>query len=438
MNQTGTNFWRQPHLSRRLFFRGAGVVGGYFLMPGRPLETLARAASAAPAAIAKNCILVMLRGAPSHCDTFDLKVGEWTPATLEPTRYDGLLFPRGLMPRLATKIKDLSFVRSVRSWALVHGLANQWIEIARDPTTDAARLAPHMGSVVSHELGNPLSALPAFVHLNGSAPGAGLLPPRNEPLEVSTSSGNLLFSPSGMSAEEFARRNSLITSLEAIQPGSVPGDIRADVSFFSEKARSLLFNSDAEQVFRPVAAERGRYGNSSFGDACMVARNLLRSGLGTRFVEISYGGWDHHSDIYRALPVPAARLDSGLNALLDDLRAANLLDETLVVVMGEFGRTVGPLNESRGRDHHAQQTVLFTGAKLSGRVIGATDSIASATTEYGWSRERDIRAEDIAATIYSALGIQWATILRDEAGRRFEYIPKADRDVYGPIQELLA
>lgn len=436
MNQAGTNFWRQPHLSRRLFFRAAGGAGGYFLLPGRPLETVARAGSAAPAAIAKNCILVMLRGAPSHCDTFDLKVGAWTPASLEPTSYDGVLFPRGLMPRLAARLPELSLVRSVRSWALVHGLANQWIEIARDPTIESARIAPHIGSVVSHELGNPQAALPAFVHLNGSGPGAGLLPARHEPLQTDVGSGTLMFSPLGTTPGEFARRRALVDSLESVQPGLPAGDARADVPFYGEQARSLMFNAEAEQVFRPVPAERPRYGNSPFGDACMVARNLLRAGLGTRFVEISFGGWDHHSEIYRNLPGPAGRLDAGLNALLDDLRAAGLLDETLVVVMGEFGRTVGRLNEGGGRDHHAQQTVLFTGAKLKGRIIGATDANAYATTEYGWSRERDVRAEDIAATIYSALGINWATILRNESGQRFEYVPKADLDVYGPIDEL--
>jgi hypothetical protein len=436
MPNIGTNFWRQPHLSRRLFFRAAGAVGGYFLLPGRKLETVARAASATPAAIAKNCILVMLRGAPSHCDTFDLKVGEWTPASLDPTTYNGVLFPRGLMPRLAERMGELSFVRSVRSWALVHGLADQWIEIARDPTLESSRVAPHIGSVVSHELGRGVTALPAFVHLNGRAPGAGLLPPRHEPLQVNTSEESLLFSPRGMSAADYARRNALVASLEAVQPGLPGGDARSDLPLFSEQARALIFNAQAEQVFRPVTAERVRYGSSPFGDSCIVARNLLRSGLGTRFVEISFGGWDHHSDIYRSLPGPASRLDTGLNALLDDLKAASLLDETLIVVMGEFGRTVGRLNEGRGRDHHTQQAVLFTGAKLQGRVIGVTDAFAGATTEFGWSRDRDIRAEDIACTIYSALGINWATVLRDESGRRFEYVPKADRDVYGPIQEL--
>lgn len=441
--ERGTNFWRQPHFSRRMFFQTAGALGGYVLLPSGPLERVTQAAAAVPKATAKNCILIMLRGAPSHCDTFDLKVGPWTPNSLQPTRYGEILFPRGLMPRLAERLSDLNLVRSVRSWALVHGLADQWIELARDPTTEASRVAPHIGSVVSHELGSPDSLLPAFVHLGGTGPGAGLLAAKNEPLVLNNGAGQggnpIALSPKGMPKERFARREKLMLGLERADPLSAAayGDVRSDISFFAEKARSLIFNEQAERLFIPQPEDRSRYGANAFGDACVVARNLLLSKMGTRFVEISNGGWDMHSEIYRALPGACSRLDLAVSALLDDLQRTGLLEETLVVMMGEFGRTVGALNEGRGRDHHPQQTAVFAGAKLPGRrVIGQTDEVANATVEPGWARSRDVRAEDIAATIYSALGINWTSVLRDSSGKRFDYIPRAEQDYYGPIHEL--
>ena len=116
-----------------------------------------------------------------------------------------------------------------------------------------------------------------------------------------------------------------------------------------------------------------------------------------------------------------------------------MLDETLVVVSGEFGRTVGPVtNDRAGRDHYLQMFYLFAGGGVQGgNVIGATDPTGAFTTDPGWSRQRSIRPEDIEATIYSALGIDWTTIRNDDPlGRGFEYVPEAAEDIYGPVDEL--
>jgi uncharacterized protein (DUF1501 family) len=122
-----------------------------------------------------------------------------------------------------------------------------------------------------------------------------------------------------------------------------------------------------------------------------------------------------------------------------DLRNDGLLDQTLILAMGEFGRTVGPLNGQNGRDHYLQQSVLFAGGGIQGgRAIGATDDRGAATVDPGWSRDRDIKNEDIEATIYSALGIDWTTVRYDDPFKRgFEYVPSAStQDLYGPIHEL--
>src|SRR3954452_18745445 len=188
----GTHFWSRPQLSRRLLFRHmTSAIGGYFLLPSRPMETIAKAA---PTTIgtAKNVIFVLLAGAPSHVDTFDLKEGSWTPSFLAPTSYGDLRWPQGLMPTLGATIGDIALVRSARSWAAVHQLSQTWVQIGRNPVSGLAKIAPHIGSVVSLELGKPKQQLlPSFVSLNvTTGPGPGHLPPENTPFYVTGLGGN--------------------------------------------------------------------------------------------------------------------------------------------------------------------------------------------------------------------------------------------------------
>ena len=134
----------------------------------------------------------------------------------------------------------------------------------------------------------------------------------------------------------------------------------------------------------------------------------------------------------------AKQLDSGYAQLLADLKADGLLDKTLIVMTGEFGRTIGPLSDSGGRDHWKQQSSVFAGAGIKGgRTIGETDADGFETVNYGWSADRYVRPEDIEATIYSAMGIDWTTIRYDDPyGRGFEYVPFANDGLYQPINEL--
>jgi uncharacterized protein (DUF1501 family) len=173
-----------------------------------------------------------------------------------------------------------------------------------------------------------------------------------------------------------------------------------------------------------------------------VAKQVLAANQGTRYVQISFGSWDMHQNIYSAgansLAAMGKQLDDGVSALLGDLKASGQLDNTLVVMMGEFGRTVGRITPAGGRDHYPQQSVIFAGAGVrGGRTIGSTDATGANSADYGWSRGRDIKPEDIEATIYSAMGINWTTVRFDDPfGRGFEYVPFSDQDVYGPINEL--
>jgi uncharacterized protein (DUF1501 family) len=166
------------------------------------------------------------------------------------------------------------------------------------------------------------------------------------------------------------------------------------------------------------------------------------------------GGWDHHQDIYAKSETPnqtvpglynqCTMLDEGLSNLLTDLAASpgvnggTLLDETLVVWMGEFGRTVGPLTNQDGRDHYFQHFACFAGAgAVGGKVIGKTNDTGGAIIEAGWSANRAAQYEDVAATIYSALGIDYTTVRNDDPfGRGFEYVPFAAQGYWQPINDL--
>ena len=441
----GTRFWQRPHIGRRMFFRHlASALGGYFLLPGRRFETVAKA-SGTPIGTAKNCIFILLTGAPSHVDTFDLKEGPWTPAYFNPTSYGALRFPQGLMPNLANQMDSIAFLRSTQAWATAHGIAQTWVQIGRNPVSGLAKIAPHIGSVVAMELGPESSdrTLPAFISLNtGDGPGSGYFPPDDAPFYVNPSGGGLPNTTHSGGPAVFERRYGLKLEIDAeLEAESALGPASDDIYNANLSARKLMYSDQVTQIFTFDQNTRLAYGNSGFGNACIAARNLLRANAGTRFIQISFGSWDHHVNIYQPranLQLMATQLDNGLGSLIADLKQDGTLDQTLIVAMGEFGRTVGALNVNNGRDHHVQQTALFAGAKIPGRrAIGATDGTGSMITDPGWSRQRQVRPEDIESTIYSALGIDWTKVRHDDPlGRGFEYVPFSDQDLYGPVNEL--
>jgi hypothetical protein len=446
----GTRFWRGAHWSRRIFFRHlASALGGYFLMPRRPGESVARAAVNTRKS-AKNVVFVLMSGGPSHIDTFDLKMTASTPREFSPVEHGSIVWPRGIMPRLADQLQNLAVLRSVKAWASVHELSRNWIQINRSPTSGLARIAPHIGSVASLELAQKDAVMPAFVSLNaGTQPGAGYFTSDHAPFMVNPGGGGLgnTRHPDGQPA--FDRRLALLGALASEErlTQEFGGNVAA-MTAYNAGAQRLMYNSDVDRVFTFAQDERNRYGNTGFGNACIAARNLLRANLGTRFIQITVGGWDNHAGIYTGAFNPSnansliRQFDNGLGTLIGDLSQEGLLNDTMVIAMGEFGRTVrgtsGSLNAQAGRDHFLTQSVLMAGGGVrGGTAIGKTDGEGYDIVENGWNRDRWIRPEDIGATIYSALGIDWTTVRRDDPfGRGFEYIPTTDRIEYTPINEL--
>ncbi|MBI4890569.1 MAG: DUF1501 domain-containing protein [Acidobacteria bacterium] len=443
----GTKFWKRPAMDRRVFFRhtGAAVAGSFFL-PGRTLETIAQA-GAPVKGTAKYVVFVNMTGGPSHTDTFDLKEGAWTLKEMEPTTYGGIRWPRGLFPVLAEHMDSIAVLRSVRTYAVVHGIMQTWIQIGRNPLSGLSSIAPHIGSVVARELGDKTKVLPAFLSLNsGGGPSQGYLEPSTAPFYVNPGGGGLGNTASPVGAAGLDRRYGLLLDLDAeTRALQEIGPVVGEMEQFNLTARALMYNPDVDKVFVYDATERARYGNTGFGNACIAARNLLRSNLGTRFVQINVGGWDMHTNIYTggALnPTNAGSVgrtfDLALGRLIGDLKADGLLGQTLILAMGEFGRTTGMPNSGAGRDHHMQQAVMVAGAGVKGGLgIGRTNDVGSVIMDPGWSRNREIRPEDIEATIYSALGIDYTKVYRDDPlNRGFALVPTNQGEEYGPVDEL--
>lgn len=438
-------FWERPTLSRRSFFKilGTGVTGFAVYQAAKPLRLLAQA-PVVPVGTAKNCIFILLAGAPSHTDTFDLKEGAWTPDTFNPTSYGEIRFPQGLLPQIAAHLDKIAIVRSMRAWALVHSVSQTWVQIGRNPASAVGSIAPNIGAIVALEKASERSAkdvLPGFLSLNagGTQVGAGYLPVNFAPFVVSPSTAGLpnVVHPDGQARWQ-GRLKTLHLLDDPLRVNSPLGKPAVDLDGFYSGAGNLMYNPAVQSAFTVGAAERIPFGSNSFGDACLLATKVLKANLGTRFIQITVGGWDNHSGIYTVLPRLAPTLDTGVGTLLDSLEQSSLLDQTLIVIAGEFGRTVGPTNNQQGRDHFLQHFAVFAGAGVKGgKAIGATDLLGARTVDPGWSRGRDVRPEDIEATIYSALGINWTTVRHDDPlGRGFEYVPFSGQDLYGPINEL--
>jgi Protein of unknown function (DUF1501) len=450
----------RPGFSRRRFLQvaGTGIVASYFVDVADPrlLYGATTAPSVALKNTAKNCIFIFLPGAPSNIDTWDLKVGAWTPSDFNPTTFNNgaVSFPQGLMPKTAEHLGELTFVRPGLAWAAVHTLGQAWAQIARNPSGATGAIAPHIGSVVSLEsqaARTPSDVLPGFIALNsGGIPAQGYFPAAYAPFQVVPASTGLptITHPDG--AARFTDRWNFLHQLDTNRSSGALGKVTLDMNDFYNQSKAIMDAPNINALFSFTNEEHARYGNSTFGDSLVIARNLVAGRKGTRFVQATFGNWDHHSGIYDtdggdSLYTQMAEFDPAFAALLADLKSMpgsaagkTLLDETMVVVMAEFGRTVGALNNQGGRDHNLRMTSVWAGGGIrGGQVIGKTDATGASVAEYGWSANRDVRPEDVTCTIYSALGIDYTTMRHDDPlGRGFEYVPFAKDGTYQPIAEL--
>lgn len=440
-------FFSRPHWSRREFFRvlGAGVTASTLAAAPTLGEVVSRTGQQTINR-ARNVVMLLLSGAPSHVDTFDFKRSPGAPLDLlKPETIGGIDFPTGIMPKLAGKLGELVIVRSGRSWALQHTLGQAWVQIGRSPGAVLGDIAPNIGSIVAVEKEpekTESQVFPTFLALNSDgAVGSGYMSAAYAPLRIIPATTGLPDTTNADGQARFDAKYEFASRLDAsLRDQSPYGKGMEDFGRFAREARGLMFNPVVDRAFRFTSEESAAFGGNNFGNACLLASKILAERAGTRYIQITLGGWDMHQNIYspNVLPTLGRTLDNGLSQMLTAMKASGVLDETLVVVMGEFGRTPGGVTAQQGRDHFLQQFMVFAGAGIKGgRTIGVTNDDGSYSVESGWSRDRDIRPEDVEATIYSALGIDWTSVRYDDPFQRgFYYVPESDKDLYAPINEL--
>jgi hypothetical protein len=391
---------------------------------------------------AKSIILVWLWGGPSHLDTFDMK-----PAA--PTEYRGPYAPIAtnvpgieiceLLPQLARQADKYSIIRSLHHTSNDHGIAGTIGLTGADSGATSlsgqvlpGNLQPNHGAVVSRAFGfRPTQ--PRFVTIGGllhqgkrriSGDGGGMLGTRHDPFRVDYQPGAGLRLPQleladGVSASGVESRQRLRMALNRLAARLNDARVIEQLDEYYQQAYSLLLAPEAHRVF-DVSLEsdavRRRYGRFRFGQCCLMARRLVEAG--TRFVQVNWsshvepiedtgdGGWDMHDRNFQQFQDRHAwMVDQSVSALLDDLDQRGLLDETVVIVKGEFGRTP-KINGKAGRDHWHQcySALVAGGGCRGGQVIGASDRKGELPVN------RPLTPADLFATAFGQLGIETAQL----------------------------
>jgi Protein of unknown function (DUF1501) len=432
--------------SRRDFLRIGALTPIGLTLPALLGAQRAAAAAAAdtatppPKARAKSVILVYLGGGMSHHDSFDLKPqapdnmrGKYTSIA---TNVPGLRIGE-LLPRMASTMDKVALIRSGSHNNDHHETATNWVLCGRFGS--AFGDYPAMGAVVAYETGfaghlPPYVAVPRNPSFTWELGKSAFLGGRYESFKAGDPNDKDykvrdLGRAATLTDQSVARRQTLLQAVDTLAATVKGNDQLATYDQFQQRVADMILSPQAQAAFdidHEPPEVRDHFGRTTFGQSCLLARRLVERGV--RFVTINNGGWDHHSKIWDGLGKKLPDFDAGFSALVNDLYDRGLLDETLVVAFGEFGRT--PLiNKDNGRDHWGPAaSLLFAGAGVrGGHVIGATDRTGAAVTD------RPVRPADVAYTIYSALGIDPHVELHTPDGR-----PVSALDEGGLIQELYA
>ncbi|MDA7979190.1 MAG: DUF1501 domain-containing protein [Pirellulales bacterium] len=424
-------------VTRRDALRVGGLTALSLSLPGLLRLRSGHAAKSVPGASAKakNCILIWLDGGPSHLDMFDPKPN--APAevrgpfeTLQ-TNVPGVSFSE-LMPECGKRADRLAVVRSMTSPLGEHNFGTHYLLSGYRPTPVleypafgcvAAHLRPTSGMLPDH------IAVPNFRVGGANFSGNGFLSTTVQPFAIGGDPAKPDFSVRDLdrfpdvTAKRLNRRRKFLAAVDGFQQAveQQAADVNLDPQF--EQAFRLATSPEAKSAFDLQAEDartRAAYGPRTIGQSCLLARRLIERGV--PIVTVNNPGWDTHQQLYTRLKegfagartpvglVPS--LDRALGALLDDLDERGLLEETLVVVMGEFGRTP-KLNTSGGRDHWPRVfSVALAGGGISGgQIIGASDAVGESPAE------RPVSPADLTATIYTLLGIDPGTELHTPDGR---------------------
>ena len=441
---------RLPSSVARRRFLQSSALGLSGLAAARWLPALAAAGDAGNP---KSCIVLWMAGGPSQLDTLDPKPdhengGEFKPIA---TAVPGIQVAEHL-PGLAREMADVALIRTMSTKEGDHGRATYLGHTGRLPA--GAIKYPTMGSFVSHALSDRPSDLPQFVSiapnrfLSPEAFSPGFLGSRSAPLvvgdvnisrPVADQSGLAvanLQSPEGVDDSRLTRRLELLDAMQSRFTAARPDAIVESHRTAYEKAVRMMRSSAAEafDTASEPDAIRDAYGRNLFGEGCLVARRLIERGV--KFVEVSLNGvdgnngigWDTHADNFESVRRLCGVLDPAWSTLIGDLRTRGMLDDTLVVWMGEFGRTPG-INDSGGRDHSAAawSTALAGGGIRGGQVIGKTSADGTLI------EDRPVTMPDFLATVCHTLRLDASETNMSNVGRP---IPLVDAEAE-PIAELL-
>jgi hypothetical protein len=422
---------------RREFLRialGSSVAAGMATKFGVPFAR----AQQRPAR-AKACILLWMQGAQSQIDTWDLKPGTDTGGPFKEieTAAPELRICEHL-PRTARQMDKVSIVRTLHSKDPNHDTASYYLHTGYRQASDLRH--PHLGSVILHEMGPAKTDLPGCVVLGGDPPaGAAYLPPERGPavfdkLDNPTEDLANLYDGTKMDGtsrhyfgrDTLERRWRLLQSFEQ-DWAKKHEDSRVDARRRAyERAWRVLSSADlkAFELRHEPASVRAAYGETALGRAVLLARRLVQTGV--RFVEVQYGSWDSHADNFTTHRRLMTDIDGPYAALLEDLGRTGLLSETLVVLMGEFGRTPR-VNAARGRDHWTRNwcACLAGGGLAGGRAVGRTDALGMDIAD------RPVSVGDLFATLYACCGVDAEKPYTSGAGRPVKILDGGD-----PVKEL--
>lgn len=412
---------------------------------------------------AKNVVFVEISGAISHIDTFDFKENIATQKDFDVRKTStGIYLPHALFPRFEQVLDRIALVRTLKSHEEVHLRGEYYLQAGRPLNVAFAREIPSVGTVVASELESrrrESDTFPTYVSFNLEtnqlgAMSTGFLPPQHSVFDLNPELATQGMSLDGKAVELLEQRWRLLSQLRNSQRERMKSYGKNVGAFedFSETGKKLLTDSRWPASFKVTDEDRKRYGNTDFGISCAFTRNLLQQDGGTRYIHICHFGWDHHAHIwdrsnkdnhYKLI----SEFDPAAASLIEDLAAIpsktdpakTLLDETLVVLMSEFGRTVGALNHMAGRDHHNDVfPAMFAGAGVKGGlVLGESDAKGEFCKDPGWRYGEQPHIENVVSTMYSALGIDCNKRLTNTpSGRTYTYVDPLGANGMIPNSEI--
>ena len=397
-----------PRMNRRHFLEHVSLAAGTTAAAASAFLNHLEAHAAEVKRHQKACILMWMGGGPPTIDLFDMKPGSKNGGEFKPIAAKGGLQVCEHLPKTAQIMDRLAIVRSMSTREADHNRGRYYLHTSFVP--DSTITHPTFGAVASHELGPKRAKLeiPAFVSIGGPSEGAGFLGMSHAPFVVDGDGRIRNATPAGGNADRMKQRLVMLDAIETdfihSKRGEIPQahkDVYARAVNLMSSAQMQAFRVDEEQP-----EVRTMYGNSDFGRGLLMARRLVETGV--PFIEVSMNGWDLHQNVFdgqknRLLPM----LDQGMSALVNDLVDRGLYDHTVLVWMGEFGRTPR-INQNTGRDHWATSwsVVLGGGGLKTGQAIGETD--ADGLSIVG----KSYLPGDIWATVAQALGIPLDTVFK--------------------------